>query len=790
MFKIKSIKWVRNFAHASVLVLSVIFMAALFPMQIDKTEATDDPEEDTVISVSASEVNISAVLHDMDGEFFSASTDISVKTNNSTGYTLRFAALEEENHDKLTTADGEHFISSISSNVEEEDFSTNAAYNGNFGFKPSKINSEENDLYVPAPGAEGNILEQTEVANSEDNVYSVALGARIDRTVPLGTYTNSYVFTAVANAVPYHVSYHDGTGDEIVDFPATGDDATNSSEIILNSTVPKRERYVFVGWCSGTVGNENNVDSCSGSSYQPGETITIDENTPNNISLEAMWQRVYLVSFDLNSGSGTQPAEIEVIRGDTMPTLTVSAPTRTGYNLTGWYNGANGGTKYYNADGTSARQWDGLDDTTLYAVWSANTYTIAYAGNGNNSGTMASTSCTYDQNCTLRSNAFAKTGYNFGGWKNNTTGSTYTNGQTVKNLATGGTVTLTAQWSLVTYSIGYTLNSGSVSGNPTSYNVTTATFTLKNPTRSGYTFAGWTGTGLSSATATVTISKGSTGNRSYTANWCNFSSKAFSYTGGMQSWKAPCTGTYLLEVYGAQGGDPGQNGTEAHGGKGGYSKGNKVISANTTLYIGVGKQGHGGTWGTHYDDWAAAGDSVLKAFNGGGKGDWTSGGGGGGTHIGLSNATIANTAKGNLIIVAGGGGGGVAWGNNGGAGGGATGGTGASGDYAGNYGYGGYGGSQSAGGAARTATSGDFDPLTSDPGKYGVGGEYRRNGNSHGAGGGGGGYYGGGGGVGNGFQSAGAGGGGSGYIGGVTNGSMSNGVQSGNGYAKITYVGP
>ena len=50
MFKIKSIKWVRNFAHASVLVLSVIFMAALFPMQIDKTEATDDPEEDTVIS--------------------------------------------------------------------------------------------------------------------------------------------------------------------------------------------------------------------------------------------------------------------------------------------------------------------------------------------------------------------------------------------------------------------------------------------------------------------------------------------------------------------------------------------------------------------------------------------------------------------------------------------------------------------------------------------------------------------------------------------------------------------
>ncbi|MBQ8430425.1 MAG: InlB B-repeat-containing protein, partial [Clostridia bacterium] len=39
------------------------------------------------------------------------------------------------------------------------------------------------------------------------------------------------------------------------------------------------------------------------------------------------------------------------------------------------------------------------------------------------------------------------------------------------------------------------------------------------PTKDGYTFAGWTGTGLSSATMTVTIASGSTGNRTYTATW-------------------------------------------------------------------------------------------------------------------------------------------------------------------------------------------------------------------------------------------------------------------------------
>lgn len=69
------------------------------------------------------------------------------------------------------------------------------------------------------------------------------------------------------------------------------------------------------------------------------------------------------------------------------------------------------------------------------------------------------------------------------------------------------------------YEIGYDLAGGSVTGNPTNYTTNTATFTLNNPTRSGYNFSGWTGTGLSSPTATVVVDSGSTGNRTYTATW-------------------------------------------------------------------------------------------------------------------------------------------------------------------------------------------------------------------------------------------------------------------------------
>lgn len=73
--------------------------------------------------------------------------------------------------------------------------------------------------------------------------------------------------------------------------------------------------------------------------------------------------------------------------------------------------------------------------------------------------------------------------------------------------------------SKASYTITYDLNGGSVSGNPTSYTADILPITLKNPTRNGYTFTGWTGSNGNTLQKTVMISKGSTGNKSYTANW-------------------------------------------------------------------------------------------------------------------------------------------------------------------------------------------------------------------------------------------------------------------------------
>ena len=84
-------------------------------------------------------------------------------------------------------------------------------------------------------------------------------------------------------------------------------------------------------------------------------------------------------------------------------------------------------------------------------------------------------------------------------------------------------VTYTAEFEKTTavYSITYDLGGGTLPAgeNPQEYTADTDTFTLINPVKEDYTFAGWTGTGITGKAMEVTIARGSTGDRSYTATW-------------------------------------------------------------------------------------------------------------------------------------------------------------------------------------------------------------------------------------------------------------------------------
>ena len=292
----------------------------------------------------------------------------------------------------------------------------------------------------------------------------------------------------------------------------------------------------------------------------------------------------------------------------------------------------------------------------------------------------------------------------------------------------------------------------------------------------------------------------------------------FDYTGEVETFVAPYTGSYKLEVWGAQGGTAeGETHYDGYlsnrGGYGGYAVGTVELTKGEELYIVVGEQGK----------WGYPTQTILGGYNGGGsvllKGDTNSNryvsGGGGATHIAINNnlgelKNYENNQE-DILLVAGGGGGAYIHmtsgytGGPGGDGGGNTGVDGSNGNLGGYYGT---GGTQTTGGTAYTK-------ISVGVGTFGLGGSVTTY--SHGSAGGGGWY---GGGASNGEVRANgnsSGGGGSGYIGNsllsdkymvcyecitsddantktnstsnVSDKAISNYAKQENGYVRITFIG-
>ena len=111
------------------------------------------------------------------------------------------------------------------------------------------------------------------------------------------------------------------------------------------------------------------------------------------------------------------------------------------------------------------------------------------------------------------------TGYTFKCWNTEADGSG-TNYLPGAQITIGNSITLYAQWSIVNYSITCNLDGGTMdTPYPETFTVESNDIRIARPTREGYIFKGWTGTGLSSPTKYITIGHGSTNSRTYTATW-------------------------------------------------------------------------------------------------------------------------------------------------------------------------------------------------------------------------------------------------------------------------------
>ena len=234
-----------------------------------------------------------------------------------------------------------------------------------------------------------------------------------------------------------------------------------------------------------------------------------------------------VVTLDLNGGKlggSSEAIQIIVKNGSTFTAPMSGGLTRPDGDTGSYFMWLDGnGNSYEPGDSVPA------DVTTLTVQWTVPTYTVTLnAGDGTiNSGNV--TSYTYGVGATLPTDV-TRTGYTFKGWydNENLTGSPVT---AIGNTEMGNKE-YWAKWEINQYTIIYDLAGGTVEGNPDTYTIKAGAFTLTNPTKSGYTFTGWSGTVLDGENnMTVTIPTGSTGNRIYTAHW--------RYNGGGGSSSSP-----------------------------------------------------------------------------------------------------------------------------------------------------------------------------------------------------------------------------------------------------------
>lgn len=318
-----------------------------------------------------------------------------------------------------------------------------------------------------------------------------------------GTSSTGYVSVAAKNssteaAISYGASLVSGTGVTVTATPET--------------------HYKFVGWysnaaCSSSVSTDNPY------------SFTMSANTSLYAKVELM---TTTVTFNKNGGSGSTPATLTATHGSNSLSSGYVAPTRTGYNFSGWYDAESGGNKVFGTNGVitsssgyadGSGNWTYTGNTlTVYAQWTAKNYTVTL-DKQSGSGGPESVSATY--NAAMPSTTMpTRTGYDFQGYYGSAGGSgtKYYNsdGSNAHVWDQAAARTIYAYWTAHNYSITYSPASAptgcTYSTKPTSADYNTTVDMVITPA-SGYTISV---SAVDASSSPVTVTAGASNHYTFT----------------------------------------------------------------------------------------------------------------------------------------------------------------------------------------------------------------------------------------------------------------------------------
>ncbi len=248
--------------------------------------------------------------------------------------------------------------------------------------------------------------------------------------------TSNSVLTARWATTLYSLSYNANGATGGVTPP--NESTTGTVGVASNDGNLTRNGYTFGGWAL-----------CSGG----GAVSTV--NVTANVSLCAIWTGItYTLTYNVNTssgGTGTPPASENVTVPDTSVVLDLDTGTMsaTGKSFAGWSRNTSGtGPSYSPGD-----SFELTTNTTLYAKWVTNVYTLIYNANGGSnapSPTVGSGVMVLEDG----SNMTPPSGKQFDGWntKADGTGVDFLGGD---NYDLRGNITLYAKWADQLFTLTY-----------------------------------------------------------------------------------------------------------------------------------------------------------------------------------------------------------------------------------------------------------------------------------------------------------------------------------------------
>ena len=422
---------------------------------------------------------------------------------------------------------------------------------------------EKIDINAVEASEAGYDIAWNEWVNNDDATDKITTQAA---QVTVGKANKTYTATATKTIKDYTIAYELNKGTLPTGITNKTGYTVETDSFTLNN--PSRAGYEFKGWTGGTVNTQGQIDDTipAGNTANvtiPTTALTVSAGSLGNRKYIANWEAITNTPYKIEHYKETLEtgefilAETENKGGTTDIEATAVAKTYEGFTF-----------DQDNTNNVVSGTVSATQELVLKLYYTRNTYNLTIVA-GNNIANISAegeaieegkegdstvgkqqTTSTetlkykYEQGVTLETTRQNVTGYTYQNitWESSNTDkiattTELTNAQTASKEITmpAGNITITAKVTKtpIVYNITYNLNGGALpegETNPATYTVESEDIEIKNlqdGTKLGYDFAGWTGSNGNVASKNVVIAQGSTGDKSYVANWTE---ATFNYT--------------------------------------------------------------------------------------------------------------------------------------------------------------------------------------------------------------------------------------------------------------------